>query len=723
MVYVPYDYYNPKYKYIYNAEGELLNPPGLTVLEYLKQQRKIKDLLNPLSMGERGDPSIGLWVRCEDCGVVLYIKHLHENHDLCMNCGFHMKMSSSDRIKLLIDKGSWRPLFETMSSCDPLEFEDYEVYIERMVRCQKNTEMQDAIQTGTAFIDTIPVALAVMDFAFMGGSMGSVVGEKITLLIEYATQRGLPLVISCASGGARMQEGSLSLMQMAKISAALYHHQCCARLPYATILTSPTTGGVTASFGMLADFILTEPKSLIGFAGRRVIEATIGEVLPPNFQTAEYMMERGQIDIMVERTHIREVLSNLLWPSTHGYYKRYGFIPMGAQNGLTTIKEEKLRRIWLKEYPDVISENKYPILKESEISENKEPVLGASSLVFSNEDKEQISKTSLIQTDQSQTESDTRKEITKKISDPFFYSTQGLSYEDFSLEKIVDPKDLFTNRVVLKNRDEFPLGMLKDLQTISNTLKSSKTSNRKGIEKGVSRIGQGVGTLQSKAIFEKGADLSSTNRYFKKVENWFGDLGSHKSYREILLSFESVFNMFTDEIASREGDKCEIIPFRFNYDRDSQSKQFNVLDEAISFAKTQSIQWKAFYLGHSLPPKIEFFKNYADGFSTSLETDDYEIGNENKFYYKVLLKKADLLERREGGGPPNPDRVENEKLARKKAEAKAKLEADKLEAEIEENFQYVLKQKNKKINSSKKKKKKWSLEEFGKLGQFPKLRK
>jgi len=712
MVYVPYDYYNPKYKYIYNAEGELLNPPGLTVLEYLKQQRKIKDLLNPLSMGERGDPSIGLWVRCEDCGVVLFLKHLRENHDVCMNCGFHIKMSSSNRIKLLVDNGSWRPLFETMSSCDPLEFEDYAVYIERMVRCQKKTEMQDAIQTGTAFIDTIPVVLAVMDFAFMGGSMGSVVGEKITLLIEYATQRGLPLVISCASGGARMQEGSLSLMQMAKISAALYHHQCCARLPFATILTSPTTGGVTASFGMLADFILTEPKSLIGFAGRRVIEATIGEVLPPNFQTAEYMMERGQIDIMVQRTNIREVLSNLLWPSTHGYYKRYGFIPMGAQNGLATIKEEKLRRIWLKEYPDVISENefKYPVLKESKISKNKKPVLGVSSLVFSNEDKEQISKTGpidMIQTDQSQTESVTRKEITKKASDPFFYSTQGLSYEDFSLEKIVDPKDLFTNRVVLKNRDEFPLGMLKDLQTISNAL--SKTSSRKGIEKGVSRI------------VEKGAVLRSTNRYFKKVENWFDELGSHTSYREILLSFESVFNMFTDEIACREGDKCEIIPFRFNYDRDSQSKQFNVLDEAISFAKTQSIQWKAFYLGHSLPPKIEFFKNYADGFSTSLETDDYEIGNENKFYYKVLLKKADLLERREGGGPPNPDLVENEKLARKKAEAKAKLEADKIEAEIEEYFQYVLKQKNKKRNSSNKKKKKWSITDFGKLGEFPKL--
>lgn len=744
MVYVPYDYYNPKYKYIYGADGEILNPPGLTVLEYLKQQRKIKDLLNPLSMGERGDPSIGLWARCEDCGVVLYIKHLHENYDLCMNCGFHMKMSSSDRIKLLVDEGSWRPLFETMSSCDPLEFEDYEVYIERMVRCQKNTEMQDAIQTGTAFIDTIPIALAVMDFAFMGGSMGSVVGEKITLLIEYATQRGLPLVISCASGGARMQEGSLSLMQMAKISAALYHHQCCARLPYATILTSPTTGGVTASFGMLADFILTEPKSLIGFAGRRVIEATIGEVLPPNFQTAEYMMERGQIDIMVERTHIREVLSNLLWPSTHGYYKRYGFIPMGAQNGLTTITEEKLRRIWLKEYPDVISktELKYPVLKESEKSENKERIENSrSSINVSSREEElpsglekgkQTEPIDMIQMDQSKIKSVTGKEITKTNS--FFYSTQGLSYEDFSLEKIVDPKDIFTNRVVLKNRDEFPLGMLKDLQTISSAINGAKTSSRKGIENlgtgtarekvsGIETFSPKGDTIGRDAIspLENGAVSNSTNRYFKKVENWFGELGSQKSYREILLSFESVFNMFTHEIAFREADKCEFIPFYFNYDRDSESKQFNVLDEAISFAKTQSIQWKAFYLGHSLPPKIEFFKNYAEGFSTSLETDDYEIGNENKFYYKVLLKKANLLERREGGGPPDPNRVENEILARKKAEAKAKLEADKLEAEIEENFQYVLKQNIKKRNSSKKKKKKWALETFGKLGTFPNM--
>jgi hypothetical protein len=323
----------------------------------------------------------------------------------------------------------------------------------------------------------------------------------------------------------------------------------------------------------------------------------------------------------------------------------------------------------------------------------------------------------MIQMNQSQAESVTGEDITK--INPFFYSTQGLSYEDFSLEQIVDPKDLFTNRVVLKNRDEFPLGMLKDLQTISSAINGSKTSSRKGIE----NFSPKEDTIGRDAIspFEKGAVSNSTNRYFKKVENWFGELGSQKSYREILLSFESVFNMFTHEIASREADKCEFIPFYFNYDRDSESKQFNVLDEAISFAKTQSIQWKAFYLGHSLPPKIEFFKNYADGFSTSLETDDYEIGNENKFYYRVLLKKADLLERREGGGPPDLNRVENEILARKKAEAKAKLEADKLEAEIEENFQYVLKQNIKKRNSSKKKKKKWSLETFGKLGTFPNM--
>jgi acetyl-CoA carboxylase carboxyl transferase subunit beta len=707
MVYVPYDYYDPNYKYIYSKDGELLNPPGLTVLEYLKQQRKIKDLLNPLSMGERGDPSIGLWTRCEDCGTVLYIRHLHENDDLCMHCGFHLKMSSTARIKLLVDEGSWRPLFETMSSCDPLEFEDYDVYIERITRSQKNTQMQDAVQTGTAFIDTIPVALAVMDFAFMGGSMGSVVGEKITRLIEYATQRGLTLVIVCASGGARMQEGSLSLVQMAKISAALFHHQNCARIPYATLLTSPTTGGVTASFGMLADFILTEPKSLIGFAGRRVIEATIGEVLPANFQTAEYMMERGQVDVMVERKHIREVLSNLLWPATHGYYKRYGFIPMGGNDGLTSVLEERVRRLWLTEYLEEKSKSKtnYPMVKEPKelinmlsLGDTCNDGVVATTLVENQEieasaAEAKVSKTGevlqpegLIETEKLEPETPT--------SQPFqgvFYPKQGLPYSDYELEQMVDPKDLFTNRVVLKNRDEFPFGMLKDLQSLSTLVKTT------GDGKGNFVINKGRPALQPTRLLTK-------TRYFEKVEQWFGNLSSQKAYRELLLNFESVFNMFTQEIASREGNQCESIPFQFNYDRDSESKQFNVLDEAIAFAKVQSVRWKAFYLAFSLPPKIEFFKNYSIGFSSSLESKDYEMANENKFYYRVLLKKANLLETREADQLEDPTLAENEKIAKRKADQKAKEEAERVKADIEANLQFVLQQRLNKLKPAKKSK-------------------
>ena len=185
------------------------------------------------------------------------------------------KWTAGNALSTLVDDNTWRPLDETLSPCDPLEFRDQRLYTERLKDAQERTGLQDAIQTGTGMLDGIPIALGVMDFHFMGGSMGSVVGEKITRLIEYATQEGLTLVLVCASGGARMQEGIFSLMQMAKISSALQIYQSCANLLYISVLTSPTTGGVTASFAMLGDLIFAEPKALIGFAGRRVIETDI----------------------------------------------------------------------------------------------------------------------------------------------------------------------------------------------------------------------------------------------------------------------------------------------------------------------------------------------------------------------------------------------------------------------------------------------------------------
>ncbi len=255
-------------------------------------------------------------------------------------------MNSQERIRHLIDPTTWRPLDETLSPCDPLEFRDQKAYTERLKEAQERTGLQDAVQTGTGLLDGIPVALGVMDFNFMGGSMGSVVGEKITRLIEYATQEGLTLILVCASGGARMQEGIFSLMQMAKISAALQVYQSCANLLYISVLTSPTTGGVTASFAMLGDLILAEPKALIGFAGRRVIEQTLQEQLPDDFQTAEYLLNHGLLDLIVPRSFLKQALSETITLYKEAPFKQSGIIPYGIQQNLSFITEEKIRRKW-----------------------------------------------------------------------------------------------------------------------------------------------------------------------------------------------------------------------------------------------------------------------------------------------------------------------------------------------------------------------------------------
>ena len=255
---------------------------------------------------DRNERARRLWLRCEECGSILYRKHVKENNKVCFTCASHLDMSSEERIENLIDANSWKPINDQVSPGDPLEFEDEKRYLNRLEESQERTGLQDAIQTGTAMIEGIPIALGVMDFQFMGGSMGSVVGEKITRLIEYALEEGLFLVLICASGGARMQEGIFSLMQMAKISGALSLYKSCGNLLYISLLTSPTTGGVTASFAMLGDIIIAEPKAVIGFAGRRVIEQTLQEELPENFQTAEYLHFHGLIDLIVHRRHLRE---------------------------------------------------------------------------------------------------------------------------------------------------------------------------------------------------------------------------------------------------------------------------------------------------------------------------------------------------------------------------------------------------------------------------------
>lgn len=253
-----------------------------------------------------------LWVQCENCYGLNYKKFLKSKMNICEHCGHHLKMSSSDRIELLIDPGTWVPMDEDMVSVDTIEFPlEEESYKDRIDSYQKKTGLTEAVQTGTGQLNGIPIAIGVMDFQFMGGSMGSVVGEKITRLIEYATNRFLPLILVCASGGARMQEGSLSLMQMAKIASALYDYQSKKKLFYVSILTSPTTGGVTASFGMLGDIIIAEPNAYIAFAGKRVIEQTLNTTVPEGSQTAEYLFHKGQFDLIVPRNLLKDVLSEL----------------------------------------------------------------------------------------------------------------------------------------------------------------------------------------------------------------------------------------------------------------------------------------------------------------------------------------------------------------------------------------------------------------------------
>lgn len=268
--------------------------PGSTSPE--RQEREIAD---------------GLWHKCSQCGVLTYTKDLRANQMVCAECGHHNRVDSDERIRQLIDPNTWRPIDEHLRPTDPLQFRDRKSYSDRLRETEEKLGLVDAVKTGLGQLNGLSVALGVMDFRFMGGSMGSVVGEKITRLIEQATQRRYPVVIVCTSGGARMQEGMLSLMQMAKISAALERHRN-ARLLYIPVLTNPTTGGVTASFAMLGDIILAEPKATIGFAGRRVIEQTLREKLPDDFQTAEDLLKHGFVDDIVPRTQLKNTLAQLI---------------------------------------------------------------------------------------------------------------------------------------------------------------------------------------------------------------------------------------------------------------------------------------------------------------------------------------------------------------------------------------------------------------------------
>lgn len=269
-----------------------------------------KPLFNILNRKSREIPE-GLWTKCPSCGEVIHNLALAENLRVCPKCEHHFTMGCRDRVALLTDKGSFEETDAEMVSADPLNFTGVAAYQERLETYQKRTGLKDAVITGSAKIDGAPVALAVMDFSFLGASMGSVVGEKITRAIELATSKKMPVIVVCASGGARMYEGILSLMQMAKTSGALARH-AKARLPYIAVLTNPTMAGVTASFASLGDVIVAEPKSMVGFAGPRVIKETTHQDLPAGFQTAEFLEKHGLVDHISSRAKMRGLLALLI---------------------------------------------------------------------------------------------------------------------------------------------------------------------------------------------------------------------------------------------------------------------------------------------------------------------------------------------------------------------------------------------------------------------------
>ncbi len=254
----------------------------------------------------------GLWTKCPNCQHVIFNKSLRENYSVCPKCNYHFIVGAQERIHQLLDPKSFKEIHADLQTLDPLKFEGAKSYLEKLKQDQKKTGLKEACLTGEGKIEDRSVAFGVTDSRFIMGSMGSVVGEKITGLVEYAAEKKLPLVIiSGSGGGARMYEGVLSLMQMAKTSSALARYQKT-KLPYLSVLTNPTMGGVMASFSSLGDVIVAEPRALIGFAGPRVIEQTIRQKLPPDFQTSEFLLEHGLIDLVIDRRELRATLRLLL---------------------------------------------------------------------------------------------------------------------------------------------------------------------------------------------------------------------------------------------------------------------------------------------------------------------------------------------------------------------------------------------------------------------------
>jgi acetyl-CoA carboxylase carboxyl transferase subunit beta len=271
--------------------------------------KRSKENISPDS--QKKDLPDGLWEKCPGCGEIIHKKQLESNLWTCLKCGYHFRIGSKEYIDIILDKGSYKETDKKMRSADPLEFEDTKKYKDRIQETIKKLGLNDAVKTGTGKINSMDVAFGCMDFKFIGGSMGSVVGEKIARLIDRAYKNKIPLIIVSTSGGARMMEGAFSLMQMAKTSARLAR-LAEAKIPYISVLVDPTTGGTTASYAMLGDVHIAEPQALIGFAGPRVIKQTIGKDLPKGFQRSEFLLEQGFVDIISPRKDLKNNIYTVL---------------------------------------------------------------------------------------------------------------------------------------------------------------------------------------------------------------------------------------------------------------------------------------------------------------------------------------------------------------------------------------------------------------------------
>ncbi|GIV27224.1 MAG: acetyl-coenzyme A carboxylase carboxyl transferase subunit beta [Bacteroidia bacterium] len=272
--------------------------------------KRIKEGITTSTREKKETPE-GLWYKCPSCKKITTTQDHAKNAYVCENCGYHERIGSAEYFSLLFDDGQFMELFDNIVSDDPLNFEDTKKYTERLKEAQEKTKLKDAIRVGFGKVSEHDVVIAAMDFNFIGGSMGSVVGEKIARAVDFCIKTNSPLLIISKSGGARMMEAPFSLMQMAKTSAKLYQ-LAQHKIPYISLLTDPTTGGVTASYAMLGDLNIAEPGALIGFAGPRVVKETIGKDLPKGFQTAEFVLEHGFLDLIVSRTQLKEKLSQIL---------------------------------------------------------------------------------------------------------------------------------------------------------------------------------------------------------------------------------------------------------------------------------------------------------------------------------------------------------------------------------------------------------------------------